>query len=749
MSFSEETLQVRIAQQDVDHAGGGKCPPCGGSIAGLFLLVAFTVFRLPPWLPLFAIESKGVDPSWQMLLNEAAGNDWVFGRDLFFTYGPFGFIHARMYHPETWEILVAAWLGVSVIMADLVWRVTGRGRLSFIGRTLCGIAMLEFMSRDTMAVCFSIHALVFLDVVVPQRNDAKTQSIAESLHPFAPSRLYADSIVGTLRVFRQAVPILLLAALPWAKFSYFVTVAFVACTLVAIGILQKRIPWRAVLLFAACPLAWLMSGATLAECGQFIGTGFQLAGGYSAAMGLGPESAAGMVVLVSAGLVVLLLPIWLASRLRLNDWRLSILTMLFFHGLLFIAWKSCFVRYHAERLPIFLGTVIPLLVSGWIIFAQRERPMCATGSASASTVEPVNSRKHWQSQWHTFLMRLRAVEVRWSFPALLATVVGLVSAGAIDRVRLSTIGEVVHHSLAPLRDQVLAVAESVNDPDWRRSTHEAQLQKIREAYPIPNLDGSVDVFPSKLIVGFAHGLAMRPRPILQSYAAFTPELIERDVQHFRSADAPDHLLISVDEIDNRLPTMEDSRAWFELLSSYDLTNSSGDFLKLSHLGRPRLSIPPEPSDRVDGKFGQPIAVPSGLAWCRIKVEATAIGRLASILYRLPALRLRTVMAGSTASEHDFRLLPGSADAGFLLSPLVENRDDLIHLWQSVDDSRRSSVGVDDRMCVRSCVVTLEPGCELLFKPELTIEFFDVARTVGNRLDSASVDKLATLIDAPR
>jgi hypothetical protein len=718
---------------------------------GLLLLMAFAVFRLPPWLPLFAIESNGVDPSWQMLLNEAVSNNWVFGRDLFFTYGPFGFIHARMYHPETWAVLIAAWLGISVIIADLVWRVSGHGRLSSVGRTLLGIAMLEFMSRDTMAVCFGLHALVFLEAVGVSHKDAKAQGIAEASHSFASSRLCVKSIVDLFQRIRLVLPVLLLAALPWAKFSYFVTVAFLGCALVAVGILQKQIPWRAVLLFAACPLAWLMSGATLVECREFIGTGFQLASGYSAAMGLAPESASGLVALTSAGFIVLVLPVWLALRLRLSDWRMSVLTMLFFHGLLFIAWKSCFVRYHAERLPVFLGTVFPLLAYGWLVTGFSKSPSCATGSASVSMVEPTSSKKHWPSQWHTFLTMLHTAERRCGLPVLLTMVVVLISAGTIERVRSCTLAEVIDHATAPLGDQALALAESVKNRGWRQSTHDAQLQKLREANPIPVVDGSVDVFPSKLIVGFAHGLEMRPRPILQSYAAFTPALIERDAQHFRSTSAPDHVLISVGEIDARLPTMEDSRTWFELLSNYELSDSSSELLKLTRRGHSRLSLPAEPSFRTTAKLSESIAVPvssSGLIWCRIKIKPAAVGRLASVLYRLPEVRLRATVSGSDRLEHDFRLLPGSAEAGFLLSPLVENRDDLIHLWSSVSDSPKSSISVGNRMSVRSCVVAVEPGCELLFKPELTVEFFDVVNSVGNSLESAPADKLATLGKPP-
>tara|TARA_R110002072_G_C7978936_1_gene536022 strand:+ start:57636 stop:59768 length:2133 start_codon:yes stop_codon:yes gene_type:complete len=707
--------------------------------------MAFAIFRMPPWLPLFAHESDGVDPSWQMLLNEAVSSDWVFGRDLFFTYGPFGFIHARMYHPETWAVLVAAWLGISVITADLVWRVSNHGRLSSIGRVLFGLVMLEFMSRDAMAVCFGLHALVFLEAGEVSRKGVKQQNTTESLHTSASSSLCADSIVGAWGVVRKAIPILLLAALPWAKFSYFVTVAFLSCSLVAIGILQKRIPWQGGLLFAACPLAWLMSGATLVECREFVGTGFQLASGYIAAMGLGPESAAGLVVLVSSGVVVLTLPVWLASRLKSGDWRLSILTMLVFHGLLFIAWKSCFVRYHVERIPVFLGTVFPLLVYGWLISRQSERLARATDSAGS--VETGGSWKHSQSQWHTVLTTILAVERRCGLPALLTTIVILVSAGTIERVQPCTFAGVIDHATAPLRDQVLAVAESVRNSGWRRSTHEAQMQKIREANPVPDIDGSVDVFPSKLIVGFAHKLDMRPRPILQSYAAFTPELIERDAQHFRSASAPDHVLISVAEIDHRLPTMEDSRTWFELLSSYDLTDSSGDLLKLSRRKQSCLVHGAEPAWQRTASFGEQVNLPAELTelvWCRIHIEPSLAGHAASIAYRLPELRLRVQYDSGT--EQEFRLLPEAARAGFLVSPVVKARGDLVRLWKWRDGSVSENVGNNDHVASIACFVAGEDWSRSFFRMTVKFEFFECFRRIELVPESAGSRNLACGLD---
>ncbi len=685
--------------------------------------MAFAVFRMPPWLPLFVHESNGVDPSWQMLLNEAGSNGWIFGRDLFFTYGPFGFIHARMYHPETWAVLATVWVGISVIMADLVWRVSGHGRLSSVGRALFGIVILEFMSRDAMAVCFGLHALVFYEAVGCSCKDAMTQSAVESLRSFAPSRLCVKSFHELFQGIRLALPILLLTALPWAKFSYFVTAMFLGFSLVAVALLQQRFPWRATVLFAVCPLAWLMSGATLAECGEFIGTGLQLAGGYSAAMGLGPASTSGLIVVVTAACVVLLLPIWFSSRLQNHDWRLRGLTMLFLQGLLFIVWKSCFVRYHAERIPVFLGTVLPMLAYGMFCSRDGEGPDL-----------PVSR----------FSGLLHSVTRRLVMPGMFATLCVMMLAGTAERVRPLSPGEMIAHAAAPFRDQVLAVVQTVKEPAWRQSTHNEQLEKIRLANAIPDIDGTVDMFPGKLAVAFAHGLKLQPRPVLQGYAAFGPELIERDAQHFRGQNAPDHVLISIGEIDGRLPTMEDSRAWFELLSRYDLTDSSGELIRLSRRQDSALVLSQELASSTTVKFGEPVNLPQGLAgpvWCRMQIEPSLAGRAASILYRLPELQLR--LHCDRGTDREFRLLPAAVGSGFLISPVVESRDDLIRLWQwrgRADSENASSAG---RVVSIACSATNNDLSEMLFETDVTVEFFDCIRRVDPMPESARPTDVAT------
>ena len=456
-----------------------------------------------------------------------------------------------------------------------------------------------------------------------------------------------------------------------------------------------------------------MTGGSLVECREFIIAGFQLAGGYSAAMGLGPATSAGWTVVIGTGCIVLLLPIWLSLRLHPADRRQCALTMLFFWGLLFITWKSCFVRYHAGRIPVFLGSVLPLLVYGFI--------------ARAETAVVTNSRSHWQSQWHTFTRVVGAVCRRLTGPAMLVSVVCVISAGTIELVRPLSVSSVLTGLIEPPQDQLLAIAASAKDPDWRQRLHEIQLAEIREANPIPEIDGTVDVFPSKLIVAFAHGLQLQPRPVLQSYAAFTPALIERDSRHFSGPTAPDNVLLSIGQIDGRLPTMEDSRAWLELLTSYDLTDSSCDWLRLSRREHRGVALAPEPVLRKTVTWGEAVNPPEelhGPVWCRLSINPSLTGRLASVAYRMPEIRLQ--VRDEENSVRLFRLIPGAAESGFLISPLIETRDDLIELWQTTDASRTNDARVEQPVASIVCDVSGDPWGRAMFDSTIAVEFFEIS-----------------------
>jgi hypothetical protein len=72
-------------------------------VAFVPLLLTFLVLLpLAPRQPV-----SGLDPSWTYAVNEAVARHLVFGRDLIFTFGPFGSVYTQFYHPATDALMLA------------------------------------------------------------------------------------------------------------------------------------------------------------------------------------------------------------------------------------------------------------------------------------------------------------------------------------------------------------------------------------------------------------------------------------------------------------------------------------------------------------------------------------------------------------------------------------------------------------------------------------------------------------------
>ena len=126
---------------------------------------------------------------------------------------------------------------------------------------------------------------------------------------------------------------------------------------------------------------------------------------------------------------------------------------------------------------------------------------------------------------------------------------------------------------------------------------------------------SADVYPLSQTAVLASGLTCQPRPVFQSFSAYTPKLAEMSAAHLRSERVPDHILFDVWSIDDRFAARDDS------LSSPDL------------------------EDRCAG---------------------------------LPAAACFAHSFTRSGRTYAGRLLPAEARAGFLLSPVVDNRDPSSH-----------------------------------------------------------------------
>jgi hypothetical protein len=168
--------------------------------------------------------------------------------------------------------------------------------------------------------------------------------------------------------------------------------------------------------------------------------------------------------------------------------------------------------------------------------------------------------------------------------------------------------------------------------------------------------------------------------VFQSYCAFTPRLLRLNADHLVGPSAPETILFTVvDWIDGRMPAMDDSLSWPTILSRYRVDGTAAGHLLLRRRASPR-AIARRPISSFRASFGRPVRIGdrSGSAtWAEIEVRPTMLLRAWSLLDRPPILVLTVLLA--SGQPRSYRLVPGIARAGFLISPVIEEDDEFVRL----------------------------------------------------------------------
>jgi hypothetical protein len=167
---------------------------------------------------------------------------------------------------------------------------------------------------------------------------------------------------------------------------------------------------------------------------------------------------------------------------------------------------------------------------------------------------------------------------------------------------------------------------------------------------------------------------------MQSYGAYTPALARMNADHLLGARAPDGVLFSLEAIDTRLPALADGPSWPILLTRYSL-KSIGIPAHLGH-GMPlvyylqhksdwrQISVVSRPALEGAIELGQRFDLPKsdGPLFAQIDIRQNILGAVADLLLDAPRLYIEFLFPDGHA-EH-YRLVPGAARAGFVISPVI-------------------------------------------------------------------------------
>ncbi len=214
---------------------------------------------------------------------------------------------------------------------------------------------------------------------------------------------------------------------------------------------------------------------------------------------------------------------------------------------------------------------------------------------------------------------------------------------------------------------------------WRRMETETSLNLRAGWLPAPFLDavgnGTVDAAPWNIAVLRANGWRWQPRPVFQSYAAYTPALDSLNAGHIRSPGAADFVLVNWEAIDGRHPFLEDPLSWKARLDYYVSDYMDGGNLLMRRRASP-LTHTVEPITAGTLHWNQEAAAPIAREWVILyaEIHPTLSGRLRKLFFRLDPVWLRvTFQSGYTQK---WRVIRPNLQSGVLMNMLPKDLGDL-------------------------------------------------------------------------
>jgi len=488
---------------------------------------------------------------------------------------------------------------------------------------------------------------------------------------------------------KAALLVPLLALLAMTKFTYFVLALWTAALAELAVRLRGYRGWLspALLYLASVTAVWLFCGQNLLHLWDYCRNSWEVSAGYGDAMATSGEPFDVGLAVVTMTLAVVLLAV-AAWRQRRSVFHVT--SVLLLGPGLFLGWKHGLIRHDGH----------PFIFFGMAMFVALLLPRLLAPAWSGLT--------------------------GMTLGALLACSVGGTLLTA-DRVKPDFFGWNLRQTKENVAVALHPAAKKTElDAEQARQEEEWRLDRVRKEVG----GASLDQLSCEQGVVFLNGLNWRPRPVFQSYTAYTPALLRLNADYFRSATAPDYVLCSFCPVDGRLGSMEDCLALREILRRYYPVTKERHFVLFKRVPPGQEAPAPEPEMvcRRTIRFDKEVNLedtPGEYQWLSLRFAPSLTGLVRGACFKRDNLYLELRTASGTKLRR--RLVAAMAQEGFLINPLVNTTGDYVRLYGASGGDR-----------VVSLRVTPASGD---FKDEIEMTVSVLPRLPCRTLDAAAVNAL--------
>jgi hypothetical protein len=308
------------------------------------MLLACLVFRAAPTS---LAPVVGLDAGWETAINVARQDHLKFGRDIQFTYGPWGFLDFPLAVSRVNLILGVAFTLFALIVAWFPLRAT----------------LNTFLTRNSA----SIAATVTLVVAMPigGASGVLLFGIALAVMNYVGRR--TNGATGWLPAFGAACAALTLQI----KFSegVFLTVIVALACLFAPAHKIRRCVEAFLVYVAATALAWVTSGQSMSDFSSWFRTSVAISSAYSEAMSTDDYPNFVGYALIFALIVTVL--VYMARKGRADGWRTNAGVFAVAAVTLYLAFREGTDRHDTGHVYYFYLWAIPALA--WFVAFGRSR----------------------------------------------------------------------------------------------------------------------------------------------------------------------------------------------------------------------------------------------------------------------------------------------------------------------------------------------------------------------------------------
>lgn len=645
----------------------------------------------------------GLDAAWQQALVEATEHHWVFGRDLIFSYGP---LHQLATHQISTNLLP---LLLGRTLYAIAWGAATAllGLLAGVSTALALVVFIACTSPENPASTDALFNLLcilgVLCALAPLRRGSRGHSRAfwSVGQPVLMSLQAMGIAIGTLvKLSYLGAALPALTAIAWCQIQNHRHRGALA-GLAASGAMP-------IFSLGMVILAWtITSSRNLADLvNYYTGPNLDIIAGYSDAMSYATQ-AASLALPAAYGFGCLLSGtishIWLHSpspnsidNRPENGHILSI--SLGSLCLALIAWaifKASFVRDDPGHTTIGTYTILGfvIIVTTWIIHEQQKH----------------RNRIHQEE-------RIIAIALI-STAAIYAK--NLPFETRLNARMLSQTWQSIRMLFNPQERLLLSS---------KRNQDLKTLRKQAEDYLLPPMT-SADVISQEITSLLANQLRYQPRPIPQSYSAYTTRLQQVNANHFASSRSqPETVILNLVDIDGRLPITPDSPGLRRILEHYSFSHHGnrgslilrrssqpGSIKRMGHAVSPHRSRQPmtELSWHPLANFrhqSNAISIPrsASRAYLTIRFQNSLQRTLLSAVYRPSPVWIDYLDRNNKVLFH-FRFIP-QAGLEMLIWPPVTTNEDFARLVRGYRSAAGTTTTAErhDVVAVRFVTTSLGP-----------------------------------------